>query len=56
MIGWFMVLSFVLGFGLTTGGGVAAGSQIAAMAVFDPIAPGGVCIGLEACYRMGSAE
>lgn len=49
-------LGVVLGFGLTTGGGAAAGSQIAAMAVFDPIAPGGVCIGFEACYRMGSAE
>jgi len=49
-------LGIALGFGLTTGGGMAARSQIAAMAVFDPIAPGGVCIGFDACYRKGSPE
>jgi anti-sigma factor RsiW len=49
-------LGVVLGFGLTAGGGVATSSRIAAMAVFDPIAPGGVCIGFDACYRQGGAK
>jgi len=49
-------LGIALGVGLTAGGGMAARSQIAAMAVFDPIAPGGVCIGLDACYRKRGVE
>jgi hypothetical protein len=29
---------------------------MAAMAVFDPIAPGGLCIGLDACNPRGTVK
>jgi anti-sigma factor RsiW len=39
-----------MGLALTAGSGAALAPRIAAMAVFDPVAPGGLCIGLDACY------
>lgn len=51
-----LALGLALGFGLSSGGGMTVVPRVAAMAVFDAIAPGGVCIGLEACYRSGSVE
>lgn len=51
-----LALGLALGLALTAGGGVAGIPRVAAMAVFDPIAPGGVCIGLDACYRSGGSR
>lgn len=39
-----------MGLALTAGSGVAVAPRIAVMSVFDPVAPGGLCIGLDACY------
>lgn len=43
-------LGLFMGLALTAGSGAAFVPRIAAMAVFDPVAPGGLCIGLDACY------
>lgn len=37
-------------------GGGAALPRMAAMSVFDPIPPGGLCPGLDACYARGAAK
>lgn len=39
-----------LGALLAGGAGVAA-ARPAAMAVFDPVPPGGICVGLQSCYQ-----
>lgn len=49
-------LGLALGAMLTMGTGAALAPRIAAMAVFDPVAPGGLCIGLDACYGRGAAK
>jgi len=65
MLGWLPLgvgmaasVSFGLALGamltMDTGAGLAPG--VAAMAVFDPVAPGGLCIGLEACYARGAVK
>lgn len=57
-----LTLGLAMGFGLTVGSGLTAGPglvtapRVSAMAVFDPIAPGGVCIGLDACYGDGGGR
>jgi anti-sigma factor RsiW len=49
-------LGITLGAMLTTGTGAGLAPGVAAMAVFDPVAPGGLCIGLEACYARGAVK
>lgn len=49
-------LGIALGAMLTAGSGAALAPRMAAMAVFDPIAPGGLCIGLEACNGNGATR
>ena len=49
-------LGMTLGAMLTTGGGATLAPRMAAMAVFDPIAPGGLCIGVDACTRQGAGR
>jgi len=49
-------LGFTLGAMLTMGTGARLAPGVAAMAVFDPVAPGGLCIGLEACYARGAVR
>jgi anti-sigma factor RsiW len=39
--------------GLLAGGGAATSLQSAAMAMFDPIPPGGLCVGPPSCYALG---
>jgi anti-sigma factor RsiW len=39
--------------GLLAGGAAATSLQPAAMAMFDPIPPGGLCVGLPSCYPLG---
>jgi anti-sigma factor RsiW len=38
---------------LLAGGAVASATPLSAMAVFDPIPPGGICVGLRSCYSSG---
>ncbi|MFP5397567.1 MAG: anti-sigma factor family protein [Gammaproteobacteria bacterium] len=47
-------LGVTLGAMLTAGGGATLAPRMAAMAVFDPIAPGGLCIGLDTCHGHGA--
>ncbi|MBI4292771.1 MAG: zf-HC2 domain-containing protein [Betaproteobacteria bacterium] len=35
------------------GGATVSATPLAAMAVFDPIPPGGICVGLQSCYSPG---
>lgn len=39
--------------GVLAGGAAATVLQPAAMAMFDPVPPGGVCVGLPSCYPLG---
>jgi len=39
-----------MGLALTAGTGAALAPRVSAMAVFDPVAPGGLCIGSDACF------
>lgn len=60
MPGWYRLLPVGIGasasfaLGLTIGvllfGGGAALPSVTAMSVFDPIPPGGLCLGLDSCY------
>lgn len=43
-------LGLTMGLTLTAGVGIAVAPRMAAMTVFDAVAPGGLCIGLDACY------
>lgn len=36
---------------LLAGGAGVAAARPAAMAVFDPVPPGGICVGLQSCYQ-----
>lgn len=38
------------GLALTAGSGVAVAPRVSAMAVFDPTAPGGLCLGADGCH------
>ena len=49
-------LGLTLGAMLTMGTGAGLAPEVAAMAVFDPVAPGGLCIGLEVCYARGAVR
>ena len=49
-------LGLVMGLALTAASGGAVAPRMAAMAVFDPVAPGGLCIGSEACYAPRGAN
>lgn len=49
-------LGLFMGLALTAASGGAVAPRIAAMAVFDPVAPGGLCIGSEACYAPRGAR
>ncbi len=44
-----LTLGISMGMAVTAGSGVAVAPPIAAMSVFAPIAPGGLCIGARAC-------
>ncbi len=44
-----LTVGVYLGALLAGGAGVAA-ARPAAMAVFDPVPPGGICVGLQSCY------
>lgn len=37
---------------LTGGAGIAA-TQVAGMEAFDPVPPGGICVGFQSCYARG---
>jgi len=49
-------VGLVMGLALTAASGSAVAPRIAAMAVFDPVAPGGLCIGSKACYAPRGAK
>lgn len=51
-----MSLGLAMGLALTAGSGVAVAPRFGAMAVFDPVAPGGLCIGHDACYAPRGAD
>lgn len=55
-LGFGAAASVVLGIamGAALFGGGAALPRMAAMSVFDPIPPGGLCPGLDACYARGA--
>lgn len=38
---------------LLAGGAAVSATPLIAMAVFDPIPPGGICVGLQSCYPRG---
>lgn len=56
--GMVAALSLGVTFGafLTAGAGAALAPRVVAMTVFDPIAPGGLCIGLDACTGQGGGR
>lgn len=35
------------------GGAAVSATQLTSMAVFDPIPPGGICVGYQSCYARG---
>jgi uncharacterized protein (DUF1501 family) len=47
-----LTVGMYMGALLAAGGGVTT-LQPAAMAMFDPVPPGGVCVGLPSCYAPG---
>jgi anti-sigma factor RsiW len=38
---------------LLAGGAAVSATQSTAMAVFDPIPPGGICVGMQSCFKRG---
>ena len=38
---------------LVAGGATVAATPLTTMAVFDPIPPGGICVGFQSCYSRG---
>ena len=38
---------------LLAGGAAVSAAQPTTMAVFDPIPPGGICVGFQSCYSRG---
>lgn len=45
-----------IGMGSALFGGAAAMPRVTAMSVFDPLPPGGLCLGAESCYRKGASK
>ena len=38
---------------LLAGGAAVSGTRLTTMAVFDPVPPGGLCVGFQSCYSRG---
>jgi len=51
-----VTLGLVMGSMLVVAPGAVVAPRVAAMAVFEPVAPGGLCIGFDACYAPRGAR
>ena len=49
-------LGLFIGTGLTAGSAGVVAPRVAALAVFDPVAPGSLCAGAEACFARPAAN